>query len=431
MWLSGPAGTGKTAIAGTVAETCKKDGTLAASFFFSSFSGSENRYSKRCFIATLTSHLAEHEALHGFKAQVHKSIEQNPAFFHRRLREQAESLILAPLRSIRKPCGTASWPTGIIIDGLDEVKAQQFANGRRTNREDEDDQLEILDALFTLVTDPAFPFRIFISSRPEHIIEDFFLSTAHDSTLKLFLDSKYDPDADITRFLEAKFAAVRRRCGISDHSWPGMAVLDRIVEMSSGQFIVPAVIMRWLEGGVPQEQLEEVLKLEGVGTGPKNPFATLDAVYRYILGRAHNPEHDPHLVVKWILCITASTRREMPGFPSNPPSTQFWRQFLEDKTGELNYRMAPIASLIAVPPADGGSSRITIYHKSLADFLYSRTRCEHLYVKKGDYESFCADRIALVLKSTSSVPLLLSVATHAILDDSRQGPRCTAFHANF
>ncbi|TEB20194.1 hypothetical protein FA13DRAFT_1645330 [Coprinellus micaceus] len=34
MWLSGPAGAGKTAIAGSVAETCEDMGLLAGSFFF-------------------------------------------------------------------------------------------------------------------------------------------------------------------------------------------------------------------------------------------------------------------------------------------------------------------------------------------------------------------------------------------------------------
>ncbi|KAF8066467.1 hypothetical protein FPV67DRAFT_1417372, partial [Lyophyllum atratum] len=35
MWLHGPAGAGKSAIAQTVAETCAERGQLAASFFFS------------------------------------------------------------------------------------------------------------------------------------------------------------------------------------------------------------------------------------------------------------------------------------------------------------------------------------------------------------------------------------------------------------
>ncbi|KAF6755298.1 hypothetical protein DFP72DRAFT_782643, partial [Ephemerocybe angulata] len=35
LWVTGPAGTGKTAILGSIAERCKADGTLAATFFIS------------------------------------------------------------------------------------------------------------------------------------------------------------------------------------------------------------------------------------------------------------------------------------------------------------------------------------------------------------------------------------------------------------
>jgi hypothetical protein len=397
MWLSGPAGSGKTAIAGSIAETCKDEGRLAASFFFSSFSGSADRRSKRCLITTIASHLAENEALHGFRAHLLISIESNPSIFHKRLKEQAECLLLRPLRAIRDHCDTTTWPKGIVIDGLDEVEAQQYhdtSSRHSPNRERDSDQLEILAVLFALATDPAFPFRIFISSRPECIIHEFFSTASQGSTVQLFLDSKYNPDADITQFLEVKFASIRRRAGISHRSWPGKSTLNRLVEMSSGQFIVPTTIIRWIEAGVPQEQLDIVMRLECRNPGMRNPFATLDTIYRHILERVHNPDDDPHLVAKWVFCITSaiSTSRA-------PPPAQFWRQFLEDVEGELNYRMGPIASLVSLPPMGDASSLITIYHKSLTDFLSSPTRCGDLFVDERTYNTFIADRIVKVLAS--------------------------------
>ena len=53
LHLTGPAGTGKTAIAGSIADTCDEEGLLAGSFFFASFVASETRRSKRCLVATL------------------------------------------------------------------------------------------------------------------------------------------------------------------------------------------------------------------------------------------------------------------------------------------------------------------------------------------------------------------------------------------
>jgi hypothetical protein len=403
MWLSGPAGAGKTAIAGSVAEMCKAEGTLAASFFFSSFSVSADRRSKRCVVTTIANHLAEHKALQEFKTQLLFSIQRNPSIFHKRLKDQAECLLLAPFRAIGHTSDIATWPNGIIIDGLDEVEAQQYDDPTRRDatRKHDDDQLEILDVLFTLAADPAFPFRICISSRPERVISEFFSTTAQESTMKLFLDSKYNPDADIRLFLEAKFANIRRRAGMSSPSWPGVPVLDRLVEMCSGQFIVPVTIIRWMESGLPQRQLDAVLQLDlGVDIGNKNPFATLDALYRHILKRANNPDDDPHLAVKWIRSIHSGfgTDPVQGPFPHETLTAKFWKQFFEDEEGELSYRLGPITSLISVPPPDNTSSPISIYHKSLMDFLSSPTRCGDLYVDQPSRNSFMAERFLVVLK---------------------------------
>jgi hypothetical protein len=407
MWLSGPAGAGKSAIAGSVAVACKEEGLLAASFFFSSFSPSAYRSSKHGLLATLAYHMSQSAHLDEYKANLYTAIEDHPDIFHKNLKEQAECLVLGPFRLIHDPRDRAGWPKAIIIDGLDEVVGGQDDDprGKRTPRSSEDDQVEILNVLLTLSQSPAFPFCIFVASRPERNIAEFFADAR--ATIDLFLDDKYEPDADIRRFFTAKFAHIQRRMGISTPSWPGLPVLDRLVKMSSGQFVVSATIVRWIESGLPQGQLDDVLQLTWMDVGKKNPFATLDALYCHILKRANNPDDDPHLVVKWIQCITSAIT------PSWKETTaRLWRQFLEDKEGELTYRLAPITSLIAVPPPGNASAPINIYHKSLADFLSSPTRCGELYVDETVYKSFVANRILAFLKRQSLVSLPLSIRTY-------------------
>ncbi|TEB24112.1 hypothetical protein FA13DRAFT_1391407 [Coprinellus micaceus] len=396
MWLSGPAGAGKTAIAGSIAEACAKKAFLAASFFFSSFSPSTDRRSKLGLVATLAYHMSQNETLHLFKTRLMAALERHPDIFHKNLLEQTECLILAPFRSIHDPINRVGWPKVIIIDGLDEVVAAQYHDPTKqwVSQTSEDDQVEILNVLLALSRSTSFPFRIFVASRPERNIADFFAADAQSITVNLFLDSKYNPDIDIESFLKSKFSIIQHRAGISK-SWPGKEVVDRIVDMSSGQFIVPTTIIRWVEAGVPQLQLAEVLELEQLKTGTKNPFATLDALYSHILRRARNPEADPYLAVKWILCISSAIDSNQ---LRHPPSVKFWRQLLETTEGELSYRLAPITSLIAIPPPDDTLSPITIYHKSLIDFLSSPNRCGDLHVEKEVYESFMAHKIVAVLK---------------------------------
>ncbi|KAJ2927066.1 hypothetical protein H1R20_g9981, partial [Candolleomyces eurysporus] len=177
LWVTGPAGTGKTAIMGSIADTCQEDGSLAACFFFSSFSGSANRRSKRCMVFTLAYQLIQHVSLHQVKRQILAAIECNPAIFEQKLEVQLHQLILQPLRDCRGSSDVSTWPKVIVIDGLDECEAEQYHDNSQTNvptRSKEDDQTEILSILYKAASAQDFPFRIIIASRPEHIIHSFF-----------------------------------------------------------------------------------------------------------------------------------------------------------------------------------------------------------------------------------------------------------------
>ncbi|KAJ3528244.1 hypothetical protein NMY22_g9489 [Coprinellus aureogranulatus] len=405
MWLGGPAGSGKTAVAGSVAETCREEGMLAASFFFSSFSGSADRYSKRYVVATLAHHLARHECLQEYQSHLLASLERYPDIFHKQLMEQAECLLLGPLQAIPDVQDKSSWPTGIVLDGLDEVRVVEDHDNieRSIPRKDEDDQVEILEVLLCLASSPAFPFRIFVTSRPEQIITEFFATaSAQSSTVTLFLDSKYQPDADIKRFLKSRFAAVRRRFSISDPVWPGDDILNQIMDMSSGQFIIPATIVRYVESGLPQRQLDDVMRVKGGDSSRKNPFAMVDALYRHIFNRT--PE--PLLAVKWVHCIATFHARKAGGGKIPIPAL-FWKHFLEDVEGEFDYLLPPLASLLSIPPPNRRQDTpITLYHKSVVDFLSSEARCGELFIHADNRKSFPTERCVSVLRNKGpKVPL--------------------------
>ncbi|RXW11330.1 hypothetical protein EST38_g14525, partial [Candolleomyces aberdarensis] len=205
MWVTGPAGTGKTAIMDSVADTCQEKGTLGATFFFSSFSGSPDRRSKRCLVPTLAYQLVQHDALGQVAEQILSTVQRNPAVFERKLEVQLDQLILQPLRACRNHSLLPEWPKVIMIDGLDECEADQYHDTARSNpppRSKEDDQIEILAVLKKAASDPDFPFRIVIASRPEHAIKRFFTDVADSMARELFLDEKYNPDADMALFLE-------------------------------------------------------------------------------------------------------------------------------------------------------------------------------------------------------------------------------------
>ncbi|KAJ3503333.1 hypothetical protein NMY22_g18285 [Coprinellus aureogranulatus] len=229
LWLSGPAGSGKTAIAGSIAKACGKDGRLAASFFFSSFSESSNRRTKRFLVATIAYQLIQCEGLETVRDAMLAAIDRDPAIFEKTLEDQLHELILKPLCH-RDVNITALPRMVIVIDGIDEVQGE---SSRLRRRGREADQVEILNVLLRAAEDPVFPFRLLISSRPEHAIQEFFATNTRRQTLSLFLDEKYNADADVELFLRSKFSELRREYEMSP-AWPSEDAIRALVEKASG-----------------------------------------------------------------------------------------------------------------------------------------------------------------------------------------------------
>ncbi|KAJ2935802.1 hypothetical protein H1R20_g1292, partial [Candolleomyces eurysporus] len=400
MWMTGPAGTGKTAILGSVSDTCEGKGILAAAYFFSSFSGSVDRRSKRFLVPTLAYQLVQHEALSQVADKILSAVEHNPAIFEQNLEVQLDQLILGPLRACpnHTELPHAQWPKVIIVDGLDECEADQYHDKSRTNalpRSKEDDQTEILSTLKKAASDPHFPFRIVIASRPEPVIKHFF-DVATFMTRELFLGGKYGPDADMARFLESKFANIRRQCELPS-SWPSENIRQTLIDNASGQFIYVATIGRFLEqsDGDPNHLLEQVLRLKTSA----NPFAALDALYTHIL----NSSPDPYLTVLWLnlifreRCLNAPPPRTISmgsATSSNSTSTTSFvvRLFLESHPGQASRVFKNVHSLVSIPPIEDHFSPYRLYHKSLVDYLEERARSETLYVGSDAVLEFMVDR---------------------------------------
>ena len=369
LWLSGPAGSGKTAIAGTIADECYKSGLLAASFFFSAFAGSRNRRWKGPLISTLIYRLIQHESIVGLKKAVLRVIKRDPMVFERHLNQQLEELILKPLRKVAGRSNPQHWPAAIVVDGLDECQGDGVSS-------ETDSQREILSALSRACTDPAFPFRIIVASRPEPAIRHFFTASP-TPILRIFLDDKYDPDSDIRLFLKAMFSDIRRRFKLPP-SWASKDVVDLLVSEASGQFIYAATVIRFVDSphlGAPHQQLNRVLEWRR----PDNSeaFAPLDRLYDRILRMS--PE--PLLEVKWIRFIDDCSWRD----------AVYLRCVLESYIGETEHVLGTLTSLIGLgDDAPGGSFHF--YHKSLLDFLGDPHRSSDLYMNEMTVRCFVQDR---------------------------------------
>ena len=114
FWLNGLAGTGKSAIAQTIAERVFADGRLGASFFCSR--GDEDRSNLQLIFPTLAFQLAQRYP--AFRSSLIPLLQSDPDIVHESLREQMQRLLVEPLRS-------ANISTVIVIDALDECRDEE------------------------------------------------------------------------------------------------------------------------------------------------------------------------------------------------------------------------------------------------------------------------------------------------------------------
>ncbi|KAJ7878470.1 hypothetical protein B0H13DRAFT_1516093, partial [Mycena leptocephala] len=117
LWLYGPAGAGKSALAQSLCEKLKEEGRLGGSFFFKR--GHPSRGNAKKLFPTITYQLAL--LLPELRKLIPATIENDSAIIDRSLSDQLHELII-------KPCQKSSLPDPvlIVIDGLDEFYGQDI-----------------------------------------------------------------------------------------------------------------------------------------------------------------------------------------------------------------------------------------------------------------------------------------------------------------
>ncbi|KAF4621663.1 hypothetical protein D9613_012809 [Agrocybe pediades] len=357
LWLKGAAGAGKSAIARSVAERSSDEGLLLGAFFFNA--GDVRRNHVGSLVATISYQISTR--LPEFRDIVSTIIEDYPLIFKSSLKTQFSTLIVRPLSAVLANRSTTSStpPCLIIIDGLDECSA---ANSQR-------------DLILTLqeVTSTTTLIRFLVCSRPEsHLNSTFGSSWISPILRRIFLDDdRHFAGDDIRVYLEDKFMQIKEGHPFKHFlpdPWPTPAMVDSIVDKSSGQFIYAATVVRYIDSPKhrPDQRLNAIFKLRP--PFKDLPFSELDALYRLIISKA-----DELPTVLDILVFPAL----YDGFYA--PDIEIMLQL---EQGSVEVMLADLHSIVSVatyPEIGYTSAFVKLLHKSLADFLSEPQRSGDLY----------------------------------------------------
>jgi hypothetical protein len=367
LWLYGPAGAGKSAIAQTIAELLEKAGLLAAAFFFSRNAAGRN--DKTPLVATLVYQLVK--AIPEIRAHVLEAVEGDPALFSCSIEAQIEALIVKPLNTVAtdETLGPTllSRPRLIILDGLDECRTTSA-------------QTHILNALSTAIKHLHIPLFFLIASRPEQHIRRAFNDQSGLGSLSfsIALDDTYQPDDDIRVFLQSTFEKIKRNHPSKAHfptSWPSRQDIQRLVEKSSGQFIFASTVAKYVNSHHhwPPDRLKFIFGQSEPGQ-PETPFVELDSLYHLILSSVADIEKVKDVLMFLVL---------RPRGPLLTQTTTLIEAFLFYRPGEIDMILADLHSIIYVPRPGDEARELRFFHASLPDFLLDRSRSMDLFLDQG------------------------------------------------
>ncbi|KIM37007.1 hypothetical protein M413DRAFT_52709, partial [Hebeloma cylindrosporum] len=231
LWLYGPAGAGKSAIAQTIAEMCEERGLLAASFFFSRTAAARNNMSR--LVSTIVYSLIR--TIPEIRDHVLTHLGNDPQILCRTPSSQMRILVIDPLNTV-SPAVLAHRPRFIIIDGLDECG-------------NSGSQREILKFLACPSSRLNTPLLFLIASRPEPDIRltfnaDILKSISHS----ICLPNSSETSKDLRLFLQTKFHEIKLLHPMRSHippSWPSDDNITTLVMRASGQFIYASTVIHY------------------------------------------------------------------------------------------------------------------------------------------------------------------------------------------
>ncbi|KAF9441334.1 hypothetical protein P691DRAFT_766416 [Macrolepiota fuliginosa MF-IS2] len=305
LWMKGPAGVGKSAVAQTCVKKLKDMGRLGAAFFFAV----KIRDKAAPFFPTIIYQLCLE--FPDYRDLVDRLIRPDKTILDKAMATQFRVLIVEPLQELERKGKGIGKRIAIFVDGLDECESKNA-------------QRDIISIIAAAARDRTTPFCWAFFSRPEaHIEGTFTIPDIIKITSTSVLPVSHDADGDIELYLRSSFENILRYHNISlKYQWPSDDDIRTLVHAANGLFVYVATAVRFISqpGSLPDESLHEILatisnkRYKYIAIGALlSPFTELDAFYMLIMERI-----PPHILPAVLLFL-----REIHSTSPNSQSVAF------------------------------------------------------------------------------------------------------------
>jgi hypothetical protein len=355
FWLTGLAGTGKSAIARTLCARLADQRLLGASFFVT-------RQWQDCrqasnIVRTIAFQLALHDR--SFASALFKELRQRPIHTPRSLENQIVDFIAGPA------CALVGPSLVIVLDALDECDLD-FA-GRPGG-----------DLLPRLVHNLGLSgrLRLFVTSRAETSIQQMFHSTSAEHQQAVVRLQNIDAQIvrnDIFLYLKHSCALLRSQhseLALSD--WPPTRDLETLADISGSLFVLAATMMRFIGDRrfSPRDRLDQLIhgSRQRGDSISQSPYRALDRLYMQVLLNAvGDSDHIEEVLCQRLVALLAVI------IASQTPLTVDALVILSG-VADRDDTMIAVQSLSAVLLHDEGEP-VRIFHPSFTDFIVDPERC--------------------------------------------------------
>jgi NACHT domain len=341
FWLNGMAGTGKSTIARTVAESFKRKELLGASFFFKRGEGDRGNATR--FFPTIARQLVVQ--IPSLEPYIAQAIEADPTLSEKSLTEQFDKLLLQPL-SKWESCGKN---IAIVIDALDEC-------------DQEKDIKTILRLLPRAKESSSIRLRVLVTSRPDLPIRLGFSQISDDDHQDMVLHKipKETIEHDIEVFFRHRFDQIKQERRSLSEDWPGEENIQTLVTMAVPLFIFAATVCRFVEDPKwnPEKRLTAILKSQAIS------HSKLDQTYSPILNQLlldQDKRESEQLIEEF---------REIVGviiILASPLSVTSLARLLDIPEEEISCRLDSLHSFLSIP--SDLNVPVRLLHLSFRDFL--------------------------------------------------------------